>query len=1593
YTQATTNPIGPMNPDAELKFDYRFVDYDESTPTILEDPENLQVQISTDFGQTFDTIYTIDNTNHTATAAFTPKRVSLAAYDSGYIVIRFVAQSHVFSDNDYFVMIDNVSIQETPNVPIFNYAPSSLNFGFVQVGDTSAAQNVTVTNTGGGRIDLSTANISIIGANPAAFGYTSTNLPASLGAGEAVNIPVFAAPQAEGNFNATLRITFNGVNYDVSLAYSAVAPGTVIMGTGTSNNNIPVYPYYGYTYSQSIYLANEINYNVPGHRIEKIAYYWNGAGVGTNSSEWVVYMGHTGLNSFVNTSNSWIPANQLTQVFNGTLSIPATAGWIEIELDNPFFYNGISNLVIAVDENKPGYDGSSQFFYSTLSGTGRSLVAYSDSTNPNPESVPPGGSASLKSAYPNLRLKFGEPPTIPEFFISDTEVDFGRTMVRDIKTHNITIRNIGGGSLDISNIAISGTYFSLSANPAPVSLGAGEMTTVSVQYSPQVVGEHTGIITITDGRTITTVSLAGNSFDPTISSFPYLQNFDGDWTGTPAAPLDWTVINANNDSYTWKRANTYITPTHSQPYAAHGSGNNNDWLITPPIDLTNDYVKIKWWDRVEGASQPSSYRVYVSTTGSSIGAFDELLVDITCTNTVWSEHEINLSAYHGQIVFIGFHQYYSYSSAWGFGIDDFSVESIPTHPILGYSPEALNFGTVSYNTPTPYVNITISNQGMGDLELTADDLSLIGNNADLFDINTSNFPVALGPAQFVNVPINLTSTVIGEISAIFRITYDGEDYDIPLSAWGLPEGTVVIGGDSQNLSMPVHPYYGYTYSQTIYKQPEIATADKRIETIAYYWNGAGVGTNSSEWTVYMGHTELENFDSTTSWIPVNEMTQVFSGSLNIPAVEGWIIIPLDVPYIYNNVDNLVIAVDENRPSYDGNSQYFYSTTDAGTRSIRYYNDSTNPDPAAPPTGTLVSGFPNIMMMFGDLPTAPIFSYNPESLDFGTVFQNEPSAWKNVSITNLGVGSLEIAAGDISLFGTSADMFELDTSNLPASLAFTETVQIPVRFTATADGIQNATLRIQYAGENYDVALTGAGFPTGTQIIGEGTASQRYPFGVLYGYERSASLYTQEQIGNVGMLDFVAWNVATTSTVPTPYKIYAGTTEDAAFTLQPFDTLIGNLTLVKQGTYTFDTPGWNGFALDTPFPYFSGNLIIAVETNFGGGGSSPSPSIYYTTSGANSHIYWVADNAPPTTNGSANTSRPNLLLNLSPGADGIPAQPFLRTPADNATGLFKAGFELSWMPDLQFGGDADYYTVYLAPSEDDIFDSFFFETPNRSFNPVAEGNMEFEYLQEWYWTVQATNEHGSALATEIRRFTIEADPRIALPYSEGFGTDANWPLNWIQTFGGNLSSNRWSKVNSSVAGGTPYEMRAMYQNAIGTSRLISPPLLTDGVQNLSVNFKHYMDDFRAGGIVKLQYSTDLVNWQDAGWFVETGNGDVEGDINVIITGIESPQVYLAWTTDQDHYGFDYWYVDDISIEAYEINELASPVVSIEQSETGLALSWEAVENATQYLIYAANNPYGDWELIQVTTSTNYDIVSPGNRMFYKVIASDAAIRSK
>lgn len=173
-----------------------------------------------------------------------------------------------------------------------------------------------------------------------------------------------------------------------------------------------------------------------------------------------------------------------------------------------------------------------------------------------------------------------------------------------------------------------------------------------------------------------------------------------------------------------------------------------------------------------------------------------------------------------------------------------------------------------------------------------------------------------------------------------------------------------------------------------------------------------------------------------------------------------------------------------------------------------------------------------------------------------------------------------------------------------------------------------------AGNSYAVIVT----------IGTETSSQRQPFGMYWGFERSASIYTAAEMTTFGTISTISWYVATSQTTNCPTKIYLKTTTATTLTADTWANMTTGATLVYDATRNFSTTGWVTIDV-TDFNYNSNNLLVLCETNYTGGGTTSYPYFRYTTTSTSQHEYWSQDNSAPTGTGTTNTYRPNIQFNI------------------------------------------------------------------------------------------------------------------------------------------------------------------------------------------------------------------------------------------------------------------------------------------------------------------------------------------------------------
>ncbi len=145
--------------------------------------------------------------------------------------------------------------------------------------------------------------------------------------------------------------------------------------------------------------------------------------------------------------------------------------------------------------------------------------------------------------------------------------------------------------------------------------------------------------------------------DPTVTTFPYAQNFDA--ATPPALPLGWTAINANGDTYSWE---TYAGTAQSQPNSARIRFNTtlamNDWLLLPPLQLTEgSYYKLRFYYRGGSADAAEKLALYWGMSPTADALSNQIWANENITNVSYQAGEGVMQAPGSGIYHFGFKGY------------------------------------------------------------------------------------------------------------------------------------------------------------------------------------------------------------------------------------------------------------------------------------------------------------------------------------------------------------------------------------------------------------------------------------------------------------------------------------------------------------------------------------------------------------------------------------------------------------------------------------------------------------------------------------------------------------------------------------------------------------------------------------------------------------------------------------------------------------------------------------------------------------------------------------------------------------------------
>ncbi len=396
-----------------------------------------------------------------------------------------------------------------------------------------------------------------------------------------------------GGYNTAKEVDFSGFSSSASYGY------------------LPFYGFYGYTYSQQIYEANELDLDAT--EIKSISFKCASAPAVDKTGGIHIWLGLTNKSSFSSTTD-YVDVNTLTEVYAmpETESYQFTAGeWSTFTFETPFHYDGTSNLVVAYYEGMAGYS-SSEFYVHTTSNN-KSIFHYSDTKTAVSYETPATATTTYKycQAYRNdIILSTGSIYCPPD---NDLAVDSIAPIEDncDLSNAKVTIRVKNTSFLN----AVNGFTATLALNDTADVVTETVNATIAPQGSYTFTFAH--VPAYTDGSNNIMVTVTAENDEVADNNVITLNDIRQVVPAT--VPYDQTFSNVDLTRDAWKQGTENNNPNLWKINGGVLTFMDNDtidaqnYVITHCIEIPAEQVQVSY-DYNALSNLPENLNVYMGTT-------------------------------------------------------------------------------------------------------------------------------------------------------------------------------------------------------------------------------------------------------------------------------------------------------------------------------------------------------------------------------------------------------------------------------------------------------------------------------------------------------------------------------------------------------------------------------------------------------------------------------------------------------------------------------------------------------------------------------------------------------------------------------------------------------------------------------------------------------------------------------------------------------------------------------------------------------------------------------------------------------------------
>ena len=465
------------------------------------------------------------------------------------------------------------------NPSVVTFSPTSLSFGYEQVGVATSSQSVTMTNTGGSTLAIT--SIAVTGANASSFTFSNT-CGTSLAAGASCIIHGHFEPTALQAMTAAITVTDTATASPQKIALTGTGANPTTVTLSPTSLSFGIVDVGVTTSSQSATLTNT---GTTALLIGSMTVTGQGASMfvfaNTCGASLAVGASCTIHGHFTPTlPDSWPATLTLTDsatnspqtiALSGTGVAPTT---VSLSATNLSFGAELVGVATPSQSVTLTNTGDWTLGISSIAVTGSNASSFAFANNCGASLAPaasctihghfdPTALGSMKAAVTITDTATGSPQYIAltgtganstTVSLSAASLSFGYVDVGVASgTQSATLTNTGGLPLTIASIAVTGADASsfVFSNNCGASLAVGAKCTIQGHFTPAAQGALAASVTLTDNATNSpqTITLSGTGVTPTtVTLSPTTLAFGAETVGSSSVSKSATLTNTGTST-------------------------------------------------------------------------------------------------------------------------------------------------------------------------------------------------------------------------------------------------------------------------------------------------------------------------------------------------------------------------------------------------------------------------------------------------------------------------------------------------------------------------------------------------------------------------------------------------------------------------------------------------------------------------------------------------------------------------------------------------------------------------------------------------------------------------------------------------------------------------------------------------------------------------------------------------------------------------------------------------------------------------------------------------------------------------------------